>query len=77
MQEQEIYKLEVKMTLSKEAYIRNHVMGVLCSYQEKGISMGNVAEMGTEIAQAAIEAYDRWNAEKMIAISRWAREPHQ
>jgi len=47
----------------RDAYIRNYVLGVLCKYHERGISIENIETIATEITEAVMEAIVKRNKE--------------
>jgi len=50
--------------LDRDVYIRNYVMGVLCNYQQRGISIGNISDLATDITNAVIEGDTKWQEEQ-------------
>lgn len=44
----------------RDMYLRNYVMGVLVSYQEKGINTACIGDLATDLTKAFIEAEESW-----------------
>lgn len=51
--------------LDRDIYLRNHVMGVLVSYKDKGLNYANMGELADAITQAVIEGDDKWREENL------------
>jgi hypothetical protein len=48
----------------RDIYLRNHVMGVLAVYSERGLSFSNMGELADSIIEAVIEGDRKWQDEK-------------
>lgn len=61
------------MLLDRDICIRNHVMGVLVGYSNKGLNYSNMVELADAVTQAAIEGDRKWHEkachEQMMMIS--------
>lgn len=49
--------------LDRDIYLRNHVMGVLAVYSERGLSFSNMGELADSITEAVIEGDRKWHEE--------------
>lgn len=49
--------------IGREIYIRNHVIGVLVSYSNKGLHYSNMGELANSITDAVIESDTKWHEE--------------
>lgn len=52
--------------LDRDLYLRNHVMGVLVSYTNKGLSYSNMSELADDITQSVIEGDRKWHEENCL-----------
>jgi hypothetical protein len=48
------------MSLKRDICIRNHILGVLLSYSDKGLSYTAISELANSITEAVIEGYSKW-----------------
>lgn len=51
--------------LDRDIYLRNHVMGVLVSYSDKGLNYSNMGELANAITEAVIQGEDKWQEEML------------
>ena len=53
---------EVNMTvMDRDVYLRNHVMGVLVTYSDKGFSYAGMGELADAITESVIEGDRKWH----------------
>ena len=56
--------------LDRDLYLRNHVMGVLVSYSNKGLNYSNMGELANDITESVIEGDRKWHEEYCIEQMR-------
>lgn len=49
--------------LDRDIYLRNHVMGVLVTFRDKGLNYSNMGELADSITEAVIDGDIKWNAQ--------------
>lgn len=50
--------------LDRDIYLRNHVMGVLVSFSDKGLNYLNMGDLADSITEAVIEGDRKWQHER-------------
>ncbi len=53
--------------LDRDVYLRNHVMGVLVTYTDRGLHYSNMGELADAVTQAVIEGDRKWQNESLCA----------
>jgi hypothetical protein len=48
----------------RETYIRNHIMGVLVTYRDKGLNYSNMGELADSLLDAVVDGDTKWHADR-------------